>query len=82
MAEGAERGFKGLDYQKALNRLDYLDTIVALDDIPDLKTWSLHQLKGDRAGRWAIRVNGPWRIVFDWTDGGPDNVEIIDYHRG
>ncbi|MGY4303902.1 hypothetical protein ACVIJ6_001145 [Bradyrhizobium sp. USDA 4369] len=21
-----------------------------------------------------------WRIVFRWTDAGPEDVEIIDYH--
>lgn len=82
VAEGARLGFKGLDYQKAQNRLDYLETIETLTDIPDLNTWKLHQLKGSRKGQWAISVNARWRIVFDWTEGGPDNVEIIDYHKG
>lgn len=21
-----------------------------------------------------------WRICFEWPDGGPSNVEIVDYH--
>ena len=80
--EGIKRGFKGLDYEEALEKLDALDKIDSLDQIPPFKSWSLHQLSGNRQGQWAVRVNGPWRIVFDWTDGGPDNVEITDYHRG
>ena len=40
----------------------------------------LEALKGDLAGKHSIRVNGQWRIVFKWTETGPEDVEIIDYH--
>lgn len=40
----------------------------------------LEALKGDRAGRWSIRINDQWRICFVWDEGGPRNVEIVDYH--
>ncbi|HEV7867307.1 MAG TPA: type II toxin-antitoxin system RelE/ParE family toxin [Chthoniobacteraceae bacterium] len=40
----------------------------------------LEALKGDRRGRHSIRINDQWRIVFRWTDAGPDEVEIVDYH--
>lgn len=23
-----------------------------------------------------------WRLCFRWSDQGPDEVEIVDYHRG
>ena len=36
--------------------------------------------KGDRAGQHSKRVNQPWRIYFVWTAGGPEDVEIVDYH--
>jgi len=29
---------------------------------------------------FSIRINDQWRIVFEWTDDGAENVEIIDYH--
>jgi proteic killer suppression protein len=32
------------------------------------------------AGKHAIRINDQWRVVFRWTDAGPEDVEIIDYH--
>ena len=28
----------------------------------------------------SVRINDQWRIVFRWTDAGPEDVEIIDYH--
>jgi len=37
-------------------------------------------LKGDFAGKHSIRINDQWRIVFRWTDAGPEDVEIADYH--
>jgi plasmid maintenance system killer protein len=36
--------------------------------------------KGDLAGKYSIRINDQWRVVFRWTDAGPEDVEIIDYH--
>ena len=40
----------------------------------------LEALKGDRKGQHSIRVNDQWRICFIWTDVGPSDVEIVDYH--
>ena len=40
----------------------------------------LEVLKGDLAGKHSVRINGQWRIVFRWTESGPDEVEIVDYH--
>ncbi|KJC45010.1 Killer protein [Bradyrhizobium sp. LTSP885] len=38
----------------------------------------LEALKRDLAGKHAIRINNQWRIVFRWTDAGPEDVEIVD----
>jgi plasmid maintenance system killer protein len=40
----------------------------------------LEALSGDRKGQHSIRVNEQYRICFVWTDLGPDEVEIVDYH--
>ena len=40
----------------------------------------LEALKRGRKGQHAIRINDQWRICFVWTDAGPANVEIVDYH--
>ena len=40
----------------------------------------LEALKGDLAGKHSICVNDQWRVVFRWTDAGPEDVEIVDYH--
>jgi proteic killer suppression protein len=41
----------------------------------------LEALRGDLAGKHSIRINDQWRIVFRWTATGPEEVEIVDYHR-
>jgi len=40
----------------------------------------LEALAGDRRGQHSIRINDQWRICFIWTEEGPANVEIVDYH--
>jgi toxin HigB-1 len=40
----------------------------------------LEALSGDRKGQWSIRVNDQFRICFRWSDEGPTDVEIVDYH--
>ena len=33
-----------------------------------------------RKGTFSIRINDQFRICFQWTESGPDDVEITDYH--
>jgi len=40
----------------------------------------LEVLKGDRKGQHSVRINDQWRLCFVWTDMGPTDVEIVDYH--
>jgi toxin HigB-1 len=40
----------------------------------------LEALRGDREGQHSIRINDQFRICFVWTESGPSEVEIVDYH--
>lgn len=40
----------------------------------------LEALKRGRAGFHSIRINDQWRLVFRWTEKGPTEVAIVDYH--
>ena len=78
-----ERGkskFRGLDADLARQRLAELNVASTLSALRPLRSVGLHKLKGDRAGYWAINVNGPWRIVFRFKEGNAHEVEIVDYH--
>ena len=79
-AEGGKSKFRGLDVQLARQRLAELNAASTLMALKPLRSIGLHKLKGDRAGFWAITVNGPWRIVFRFDDGNAFEVEIVDYH--
>ena len=40
----------------------------------------LGALSGNRRGQYSIRVNLQWRVCFRWSDDGPYDVELVDYH--
>jgi toxin HigB-1 len=37
-------------------------------------------LKGRLDGRYSVRINDQWRVVFEWTTEGPSRVRVTDYH--
>jgi len=57
-----------------------LDAAEVLADLRVPPGSRLEKLAGDRAGQYSIRINQQWRICFRWTDAGPEDVEITDYH--
>ncbi len=57
-----------------------LDAAEVLADLRVPPGNRLEKLVGDRVGQYSIRVNQQWRICFRWTDAGPEDVEIADYH--
>ena len=65
---------------QAARRLTLLDSAETLRDLAGLPGNRLEVLRGDRAGQHSIRINAQWRICFRWTDDGPCDVEIVDYH--
>ena len=64
----------------ALRKLDLLDYADALGDLRSPPGNRLEALKGGLAGLYSIRSNDQWRVVFRWTDTGPAEVDIRDYH--
>jgi len=42
--------------------------------------FGLHPLKGRDKGRWSVRVNGNWRLTFDFPEGHAYMVAYEDYH--
>jgi toxin HigB-1 len=61
-------------------KLVQLDAATSLVDLSVPPGNHLEALGGKLAGRHSIRINDQWRIVFRWTDAGPADVEIMDYH--
>ena len=59
-----------------------LNVATSLRDLSPLKSVGLHKRKGARKHQWAMTVNGPWRICFEFKSGDAYQVEIVDYHKG
>jgi proteic killer suppression protein len=66
--------------QAAWRKLAMLDAAETLADLRVPQGNRLEKLSGDRAGQHSIPINQQWRICFRWTDAGPEDVEIADYH--
>jgi proteic killer suppression protein len=64
----------------ASRKLDQLDSISSLHELNIPPGNRLEALIGDRRGRYSIRINHRYRICFMWSEAGPDEVEIVDYH--
>jgi proteic killer suppression protein len=76
----APKGFPADLLVVARRKLIQLNAAGALGDLAIPPGNRLEALKGDLRGRHSIRINNQWRIVFRWTDAGPEDVEIMDYH--
>ena len=64
----------------ALRKLRQVGSAESIDDLRVPPGNRLEALRGDRTGQYSIRINDQWRICFVWTDAGPEEVEIVDYH--
>lgn len=64
----------------ALRKLLQLHAAERLADLAVPPGNRLEALSGRRTGQHSIRINDQWRLCFHWTDKGPQNVMICDYH--
>ena len=68
------------DHVKKLRmQLAALDTATSVEDM-DIPGFRLHPLKDKDKGRWSIRVNGNWRMTFEFQDGNAYILDYEDYH--
>lgn len=90
--EGTEDVFDGRDTKKARKvcpqnlwrvarrKLDQINQSAELDDLRVPPGNRREALTGDREGQHSIRINDQYRVCFTWTEGGAEEVEIVDYH--
>ncbi len=76
----ARRACSSTLWPVARRKLDQLDGMVSLEALRAPPGNQLEALKGNRRGQHSIRINRQYRICFVWTAGGPQAVEIVDYH--
>ncbi|HEU4592050.1 MAG TPA: type II toxin-antitoxin system RelE/ParE family toxin [Steroidobacteraceae bacterium] len=64
----------------ATRKLTQLDAAATLEFLRSPPGNRLEALVGNRKGQHSIRINDQWRLCFRWTQAGPEDVEIADYH--
>jgi len=74
------KGFPADLVKRTRAMMSALDAATVLEDLRFPPGNGLEALSGDRAGQHSVRINKQWRICFVWTDQGPADVEIVDYH--
>ena len=67
-------------WRVAQRKLKVLDVAARLDDLMIPAGNRLEALKGDRAGRYSIRINDQYRMTFRWEQGDAYEVRVEDYH--
>jgi len=76
---GNPGGFRAVA-KVATRKLQMLDAAATLEFLYSPPGNRLERLQGKRAGQYSLRVNDQFRLCFRWTDAGPTDVEIVDYH--
>jgi proteic killer suppression protein len=64
----------------ALRKLRLLNQAREVRDLRAPPGNRLEAHNGERQGQYSIRVNVQWRICFQWREGSPADVEIVDCH--
>ena len=78
-----ERGdFSRVDSRYAAKIAVVLGRMKRATRLEDLRVsgYRLHQLSGDRAGWWSIRVTANWRIIFRVEGDTLYDIDYVDYH--
>lgn len=64
----------------AKRKLDMVHAAHSLHDLKAPPNNQLEKLKKELAGKYSIRINDQWRVIFDFADGTASNVFIGDPH--
>ena len=64
----------------ARRKLNMLHAATKLSDLKIPPGNRLEKLRGDRQGRYSIRINDQYRVCFEWRESDAYEVEITDYH--
>jgi len=77
--KGSVAGIQPKHATRLRMQLAALDTAQVIQDM-DIPGFRLHALKGADRGRWSIRVDGNWRLTFEFRDGQAYILDYEDYH--
>ncbi len=76
---GSKAGIRP-DHATRLRRiLGVLDGATTVEQVR-LPGFDLHKLGGNLADYWSVKVNGNWRVIFQFNAGEVELVDYLDYH--
>ena len=64
---------------KLIRQMDAINEADAPEQL-NFPGYDLHELKGERAGTWAMKVNKNWRLTFSFENGNAVDLDMEDYH--
>ena len=76
---GSVAGITPAHAPRALRMLDALNAATKPKDM-DLPGYKWHELKGNKAGTYAVTVSGNWRMTYRWDGVDAIVVNYEDYH--
>lgn len=68
--------------RRYVERVTFLISVDEWDDLPSFQFLGFHALSQNRAGQFAIRLTGQWRLIVERTESahGLMIVSVEDYH--
>jgi len=79
--KGKSSHFPSTIIKSAVRKLDYLNAAKTISDLRIPPGNRLEKLKGNLEGKYSIRINDQFRIVFRFEQSDAYEVEISDYHK-
>ncbi len=77
---GNAKGLVG-DVTRIRKMLAFIDAAGSFDELAVPPYYGLHELVGDKAGRWAMTVTKNWRLTFVRIDEATiADLNLEDYH--
>jgi proteic killer suppression protein len=77
---GNAKGLVG-DVNRLRKMLAFIDAAASFDELAVPPNYGLHELVGDKAGRWAMTVTRNWRLTFIKLDERSiAELDLEDYH--
>ena len=64
---------------KLLRQLDAIDQAETPEQL-NFPGFDLHELRGERAGTWSMKVNKNWRLTFRFDGENAVELDLEDYH--
>ncbi|MBL7128914.1 MAG: type II toxin-antitoxin system RelE/ParE family toxin [Ignavibacteria bacterium] len=68
-------------FRTAYKKLLIIDAAEELKDLSIPPGNHLEKMSGKLKGKYSIRINDQWRIIFEWFENNAYKVQIIDYHK-